>query len=144
MARLLVFNPFTGNFDWIDDATGGPASPSDQVVESYVPETTVSALRLVRVTASNEIVVCDPNATYEEARLHGVTLSAGTNPTPVDVLLFGPVSDASFSFTAGEPLYLSGTGTVTNTAPSVGYSVKVGYSLGGNRIQIDPLFPIKL
>lgn len=144
MAMRLVFNPFTGNFDWINDASGGPSTPSDQVIEQYVPTGTVSALRLVRVNALGEIEVCTPSASYEEARVHGLSLSAGTNPTSIDVLLFGPVSDASFSFTAGVPLFLSTTGTVTDTAPVVGFSVKVGYSLGGNRVQIDPLFPVKL
>jgi hypothetical protein len=113
---------------------------SNSVSRKGVAQETISALRIVR----EGLYLADPTTTYENARAVGLSVTAGTAGQVIEVLEFGEVEDAFFSFPAGVPLFLGPAGIVTATPPTSGFSFKIGYSLTSTKIQIDLMFPIQL
>lgn len=132
------FNPTTGQLDVVSES--GPSGPSSTIVSTQTAQETISALKVVRAG----VFIASPTSTYENARALGVAITSATTGNPIQVLEFGELQDPTFVFSAGSPLFLGALGTITDIAPAVGFSVKIGYALGSNKIQVDLLFPIQL
>ncbi len=136
------FNPFTGTFDLV--GTGGGSGPGVNELDlNKIANENISALQLVTPTSETNVEVADLS-TYETSHVLGVALIAALALSPVTIKTFGELSDPSFTFTNGESLYLSPTGTVTNTPPTSGHLTKIGYALGANKIFIQIEQPIIL
>lgn len=125
-----------------------PPAPSDQskrLIDTYTAGETLSALKLVVDNGGKTAFLGEKNSTYEEATVIGVTLTAATLGNQVEVLLFGLLEDASFTFPNNVPLFLTAGGTITDSAPVAGeFFVRIGRSQGTGAIFVDIEEPTEL
>lgn len=134
-------NPLTGELDLVGSAS---STDAQRVVKSYTAQETISALKLVRIQNGSDAYLASPSGTYESARVLGVALNAALTGQSVSVLEFGELTDATFTFTAGVPLFLGALAAITDVPVTNGFLIKVGYSLGNLKIQVDLGLPIQL
>ena len=88
------------------------------------------------VSFSGEAITSSTLSSYA-----GVTLQAGTAGTDVTVKRLGKLSDASFSFTAGEPIYAGLNGALVQTAsPPL---LRIGTALFGTTIDLSPAITVE-
>ena len=134
-------NPLTGELDLVGSAS---STDAQRVVKAYTAQETISALKLVRIQNGSDAYLASPSSTYESARVLGVALNAALTGQTVSVLEFGELTDATFAFTAGVPLFLGSLAAITDVPVTNGFLIKVGYSLGNFKIQVDLGLPIQL
>lgn len=104
----------------------------------------ISALKVVRVDINGKIYVANNEGTYEQALATGVALTSGTVGSMADVLIIGVLKDLSWSWPVNTLLFLNVNGSIVSTAPTLGYSVRLGKSLTPTSILIDVQEPIGL
>jgi hypothetical protein len=97
---------------------------------------------LVRATTSEKVLIADPNTTsIQDATVLGIALNDALLDEPIEVLVLGIVTDASFSvFQVNAPLFLDLDGAITDERPlypDKKFLCYVGKSLGGGDILID-------
>lgn len=74
----------------------------------------------------------------------GVTQQGGAAGAPVSVVISGYVGDTSFNFSPTLPVFLGADGQLTQTAPSSGALLVVGYPCGTDGLIVRPQLPIQL
>lgn len=102
----------------------------------------ISALKLVYFDGVNVFV--GDKGSYGTSKLLGVAVNAGGVGDIIKVHLMGQISDPSFNYTLNAPLFLNSNGTITEVPPTVGFSCRVGFSLGPGRIFVRIDEPIQL
>lgn len=136
------FNPTTGLLDLVGQA-GTVTANTEKLIKSFVAGENISALKLVYASSPTEVSVCSLSS-YDLSRAIGVAITAATTGNSLNVQLFGKLEDASFTFAFNEDLYLNINGSITNSYPSSGYNLQVGYGMGTGAIFIDIEKPITL
>lgn len=124
----LRFNPTTGQLDLVDDTLPGIVS------KTYTASEAISALKMVASSGLNTIGVADKDSLPETL---GMAVTAGGIGSDIEVVTFGQVDDASFTFGVNACLFLDSTGSITATAPTTGNNVPIGKSLANGSIFID-------
>lgn len=93
---------------------------------------------VVRPTDDHTVKLAIQDGTLEESMVLGIVTKSGLLGEQVKVCLLGALTWPAFSvFPINRPLYLDGTGLITDDRPTSGYIVPVGKSLGGNTIMIQ-------
>lgn len=95
---------------------------------STIPKATVVQINATDLDLVDPSVEADVNATV------GVTISSIANTQTGEVIDSGTIEDVTGTFTFGDTVYLSKTGTLTEDAPTIGvnsfvhgdYIIKVG------------------
>jgi len=125
------FNPLTGNLDLV-------IKPVDNSVDSdtYTADTAISALKMVKITSTTTVDLADKTV-LADAHAIGITITAAGIGQDIEVITFGQVDDASFTYAVNECLFLGLNGDITNTPPTTGHSVPIGKGLGNGSIFID-------
>lgn len=75
-----------------------------------------------------------------QATLHlalGLTLNAAALNASVKVLLSGRYTDAGWTWTPGQPLFLGASAVMTHTPPTTGNTRRFGYALTATTIYFD-------
>ena len=124
-------NPTTGVLDLVGDFVD-----SGVVQKTCVASEDISALKLVTAASTTTVAIADKEL-LSDAQAIGVTTSAATTGNELDVVTFGQISDASFTFALNECLFLGNNGAITNIAPTTGHNVPIGKGLGPGAIFID-------
>jgi hypothetical protein len=96
---------------------------SQTTTQSYLSAVPLSALRLVKLNASNQLVYADNSIDATVIGLTSQAVSSGIEPTAV---LSGLVTDSSWNWVRGSPLYLGSNGNITAIAPTSGFIVPIG------------------
>lgn len=122
------FNPTTGKLDLV--GVGGPGPSTNPAIITSIAGENLSALRLVYQNQDEMFLASND----QDHRPIGLTITAAVQGAPVDVQLFGEITDASFTFAANQTLFLGLAGAITSTPPSAGFSVEVGYGQGTGEI----------
>lgn len=122
----------------------GRPDSAEKLAAFFIAGEIISALKVVRLNTTSDAFVADPTGTFEEAKAIGIARSAGGIGATIDVQTFGILEDASFTFSANTPLFLSATGSITDVAPVSGYNVQIGHGLGAGSIFIALREPILL
>ena len=115
----------------------------DPLCRNYTAAETISAVKAVYVSGSEEVSRAD-KGTKPEATVIGISKHAANATEDIEVVTYGELQDSSFTYTAGESIYLDSSGNLTTTAPTVGFLTKIGTALGNNKIFIDIQEPIEL
>jgi|DEB0MinimDraft_4_1074332.scaffolds.fasta_scaffold13450_3 hypothetical protein len=88
------------------------------------------------VSYSGELITSSTLSSYA-----GITLQAGTSGTEVNVKRLGKLSDSSFSFTAGEPIYAGAGGAmVQNASPPL---LRIGQAITSTVIELNPTITVE-
>lgn len=98
----------------------------------------ISRFDLVTLFSQTEVKKANADS-YADAVVAGVAINNANAGQDVEFIVFGIIEDPSFNFPIKEPLFLSETSTITNTAiTDVGkYLSKIGRSYGSGAVFVD-------
>jgi hypothetical protein len=122
------------------DALGAPGS---NVVLAMTAGETLGGQRVVRTSGATAMYANSSTQAHAQAVI-GITTGAATSGAAVTVQSEGQMTDPSFSFTAGLPVYLNGNGTMSNTPPSSGFILQVAVAISATTIAINIKQPISI
>lgn len=107
----------------IGNLSGNTPVTFQTTTQSYLSGVSLSALRLVKLNSSNQLVYAD-NST--DATVLGLTFQAvSTGVAPITVLS-GLITDSGWNWARGAPLFLGSNGQITTSIPSSGFIVPIG------------------
>ena len=70
--------------------------------------------------------------------VRGITTGATSSGGTARVQVYGPLLEASWAWTAGLPIFVGSTGTLTQTAPTSGWLQQIAVADSATQIFIDP------
>lgn len=138
------FNPFTSNFDLVQD--GGTADDADRIeVTRQVNGGSIAKYEPVALVTANEVATADVD-TKDHATVFGLALHAANTGEDIRILIFGMISDPVFTFALNVPLFQSSTGAISATATTVvgEFFCKIGKSNGTGSILVAPQLPTEV
>jgi len=104
----------------------------------------MSALRIVWEDADGLVHVLDKDDGDHITLIAGLTITATATAGDVTVQRAGPVDDDAWEWVASGPIWLGDSGIPTQTPPTTGYDVQIGYAVSPTRIYLDIQPPINL
>ncbi len=110
---------------------------------SLIADENISALKLIYQSSPTNGGLGDSQNNAKKDVV-GISVTSAIAGNSFEVLLFGRVEDAFFSYPVNASLYLDISGNITSIAPTTGYSVLIGKGLGTGAIFIDIERPIIL
>jgi len=72
----------------------------------------------------------------------GLTTAAVLAGSETNVTLMGEVTESSWSWDTAKPIYLGVVGTLTQTVPTSGFVMKIGYPITSTSMMIDLGIPL--
>ncbi len=103
----------------INSSGGG----SQTTTQAYLSGAALSALRLVKLNTSNQLVYADSSV---DATVLGLTFQAVSSGVAPITVISGLVVDPSWNWTRGAPLFLGTNGQLSESIPSSGFIVPIG------------------
>lgn len=111
-------------------AEQGPPGPAGADGGSILTKTAGAALggnRAARVDAATGKAIYADNTVIPDAEaVLGITTGAAAEDTEVTIQTFGEMTEASWNWTPGLPVYLSTNGLLTQTPPTSGSLTQIG------------------
>lgn len=104
----------------------GFVSQAEWLVIEKIAGESISALRMVKFSDADTVVLANSNTSYSNAKAIGIALSSASTGATVRVLIMGIIEDPFFTFPAETLLFLGVNGIITSTPPTSGYSVVIG------------------
>jgi len=130
-----------------DQGPSGPQGDPGPAGGDVLTITAPVAIGGHRVIAAvgDEIRYADP-ADIDTVQVIGLTVNAADADDELEVVLRGSVTNSSWTWTPGLPLYLSAAGVLTQTPPgsSAAWIRILGTALSATRILFNPLPPIAM
>ncbi|AND75659.1 hypothetical protein [Nostoc phage A1] len=129
--------------DYIDDAIAN-IQASSVIAEIFTCGQTISALKALRFDSSTGKVfyASSSDATHLN-KCVGVSSQSGVLNDNIQVVTSGYLSDQSWNWTIGSPIFFDSGGTLTHTPGSSYYQV-IGIPVTTNKVLISVEQPIKL
>lgn len=113
----------------------GPPGPSGEVIEC-IAQDVISALRVVS-QGSGGVVLCDPTDVNAVASIIGISVTAASLGNAIQVRKSGTLTDSSWSWVAGQPLFCTSSGVITSTAPNTTASRQVAIAIDATTILVS-------
>lgn len=101
----------------------------------------LSALRVVRLVGGSAVYANSSDAA-QAGQAVGVTTQAAAFGAVVSVRRDGRISDSSWNWTYGNPVYFNSAGALTQSPPTTGFIQVVGYPLGATELIVNFEQPI--
>lgn len=120
----LVGPPGTGS--------GGITSP-DGLTAGHI----LSGHRLVVPSSGDSVIYADHDNLSDLACPVWLTLGAAVEDAPVDLAVYGAVTEGSWAWTLG-PIYVGDGGLLVQTPPTTGYVRQVATAVDTDTIWLDP------
>lgn len=102
----------------------------------------ISALRVVYENSDGEVLHLDPTAEAQVYTTLGVAVTAGSGD--IRVRRYGAIEDAGWNWTPESLVFAGPTGTLTQTPPTSGFEVVVGYAPTPTRLILVFDAPVQL
>lgn len=107
----------------------------------------ISGHRIVRSVSATQVGYADATDITNSDDVLGLTLNAGADGADVQVLTDGEHAFAGWAWTPLEPIYLTGSGMLTQTEPSApgsAFSLPVGFATSSTSMRVRIGIPIEL
>lgn len=131
---LTIDNPSGNTYVIGMDMSKIVAQEAICVVVGYPAGETISALQAVYQSRGS--VYRGDHASLVEASVIGLAVTSGLAGETVQVLEFGVISDASFSFAPADLVFLTDNGALSATSPPSGYLTRVGRAINPTTILV--------
>lgn len=93
--------------------------------------------RVVVLDDSEEAIYADRSIVAHADKVLGVTTGAAVAGANATVQTYGEMEDPSFAFTPGGAVYASINGLLTQTSPSSGFSLVIGFAMAATKLFVD-------
>lgn len=127
----------------VRDALDAVGNPGSNVVLSLTAGEALSGHKVVR-SSGGQALYANSAISSHGAAVIGITTAAASSGAAVSVQSQGTMTEPSFAFTPGQPIYLSGTGGLSHTPASSGVVLQVAVALTATTIIIDIKQPINV
>ena len=117
----------------------GPPGPAGSELGSSVIRTAGEAIgghRMVYVASSGNVMYADCSQITHAHRVFGLTINAAVSGESVNVQLRGIVENSGWSWDLGKEIFLGENGLLTQTPPTAGYILWVGYPVSQTSMDI--------
>ena len=121
----------------------GPQGPAGGEVPEYVAGEALGGHRAVTLL-SGEAVYASNTTALHLGRVIGITLGAAVQGDTVQVQPSGTLIEPSWNWNTALPVYLSTNGQLTQTTPTAGFSLILGFPLTATSLYVDIREPINL
>jgi hypothetical protein len=111
----------------------GPSTGSD--TEVLTAGQNLSGQRVVRDTETGALYA-DHNTISHAAQIAGITLGAVLAGGLATVRHHGEIDESSWSWTPGATLFLGSSGQITESIPTSGFNLRVGYAVTATRMYV--------
>jgi hypothetical protein len=102
----------------------------------YLSDATLSGHRVVKMEASGKVGYADSASVSDAGQVLGVTLNAALPGDVVNVQVTGELTESSWTWVPGLPVYLGTAGTLTQTLPVAGFQLVVGIAVAPDKLVI--------
>lgn len=125
---------------------GADGSGAGIVEKTYQAAEATSSGKVVILDTSGEIVAADTTDLNDRNRIIGVSKTAAGLPgADILVVQFGEVEDPGFNFTDPDnPIFFDSLGVPTQTVPTSGFQLIVGFPISTTRMYVNIRQPIIL
>lgn len=121
----------------------GPPGPAGGQTRSADAGASVSGHRVLIEQDDGTVIHADASTLSHAERIVGVSSNAAAEGDVVTIVQMGRMTDASLSFTAGDPLFLGADGAITATPPAApAFLLQIGSALSADTINIRISRPI--
>lgn len=120
---------------------GPPGVPGASTQFEYaVAAQTLGGNRVVTTNSSGQLIY--PDLTSENARVYGITTQSAATGELVQVQITGTQTEPSWGWNTATPVFVGPLGTLTQTPPTAGQILVVGYPHSPTKIFIDRQPPV--
>jgi hypothetical protein len=132
-----------GNEQEIGIGEPGPAGPDTRFIREIAGEA-LGGNRVVIVDDDSKAYYADRSISSHTNRVLGITTSAVSQDVFVDIQIFGIMVEPSWNWTMELPIFLSTSGVLTQTAPTSGFILIMGFPVSSSAMMIEKGIPITL
>jgi len=122
----------------------GAPNASSVTHETITAGAVLSANKVVVPDSSGKFVYADKDTLSHMHCVYGVTTQSIELDATGIVQTYGQLSNNTWSWVIGNPIYLGNSGELTQTAPSSGFCSVVGFAVTATKMFIDIGVPIEL
>lgn len=124
----------------------GPIGPAGSVTPNtdYNAAFNLSGHRAVYVNDSKLLEYADNTTAAHANRVFGITIRAVAGGSRASVMIFGKLTEPSWSWFTGQSIFLGADGQLQQTRPSSGFVLKLGYAVSNTTMFVDIKSPIFL
>lgn len=122
----------------------GPPGPAGGQALVKTADVTLSGHRVVRATSALGVNYADNQTPSHAATVVGVTTGAALLGAAVIVQVSGEIVEPSWAWTPNLPVYCGPNGTLTQTPPSSGWLLEIGFAVAATQLFIRAKTPIFL
>ena len=126
-----------------EQGPAGSPGPVGGIVSEYVASIAIGGHRAVVLNASQQAIYADRSILTHANKVLGITSGAVAAGANVAVQRNGEMTEPSWAWVLDTPIWLSTDGLLTQTPPSVGFSLIVAFPISATKILIEirePLF----
>lgn len=123
----------------------GPAGPAGSGGSQNMAALAAQALgghRALAFVSATSVDYLDPSVSCFS--FAGISTGAAESGSSITIQAFGVMTEPSWTWTAGNPVYAAANGTLTQTVPLSGFLFMLGVALSATTLLIDPQPPIAL
>ena len=114
----------------------GPPGSAGALHMGYQSDTTMSGHRVVKMEANGKVGYADSANVPDAGQVLGVTLNAALPGDVVNVQVTGELTESSWTWVPGGPVYLGTAGTLTQMLPVAGFQLVVGIAVAPDKLVI--------
>lgn len=119
----------------------GPSGTGSVVYDAGIP---LSGHRVVFIDTDGLAYYADHDRLQDSQRVLGITIGAVTQHAPAVIMLFGEMTEPTWSWIEGFYIFLGSNGVLTQTPPVTGFQMEVAFAITSTKIMINPKPPIVL
>ena len=127
----------------VQGAQGIPG-PAGATIISYPAASAIGGHRVVVLNADEEVEYADNTTAAHANKVIGLTTGAAIEGADVIIQSYGEMSEVSWSWTLDVPVWLGTNGLMTQTPPTSGFSLIIGFPVSATKLFVDLREPIFL
>lgn len=127
LANQVVVSPTTNVIEVRSPGIQGPPGPASEQI-TRTAASNVGGHRIVVSDASGQVSHASNTNAAHLQKVLGISLNAASAGDPVSVLRAGAATMVGWNWNVSLPLYLAEDGLITQTPPSSGFSLIVGFA----------------
>lgn len=133
---------FDGNLSVSDDTVQKALETLDDHSHDYSTLTTagqtISALKVLTIdTTTGKAIYADKDTSGHCNRILGVSYTSGLINESITVITKGEMTDNSWAWDLTKPVFLGSNGVLTQTSPTTGFRVIIGFPISATMLNIQ-------